>query len=157
MTEPIRYQLANAHDAAALLALQRLAYQAEAQRYQDWSIPPLTQTLDELRVELTTHTVLKAEQAGQLIGAVRAIVQHGICDIGRLMVHPAYQRRGIGTRLLQDIEACFPNAERFRLFTGSLSVNNLQRYQRHGYRITHTQELTPQVQLVWLEKHPLAQ
>ena len=36
---------ATAEDAAAILALQRLAYQSEAEVYGDFSIPPLTQTL----------------------------------------------------------------------------------------------------------------
>jgi hypothetical protein len=36
---------AAAADAAEILALQKLAYQSEAAIYQDYSIPPLTQTL----------------------------------------------------------------------------------------------------------------
>lgn len=35
-------------DAAAILALQKLAYQSEARLYNDFSIPPLLQTLEEL-------------------------------------------------------------------------------------------------------------
>ena len=41
-------------DAAEILAVQQAAYQSEAKMYQDWSIPPLTQTLAELQQELAT-------------------------------------------------------------------------------------------------------
>jgi predicted NUDIX family phosphoesterase len=38
-------------DAPAILALQKLAYQSEARIHNDYSIQPLTQTLDELGSE----------------------------------------------------------------------------------------------------------
>ena len=39
-----------AHDdeAAQILTLQRLSYRTEAALYDDWTLPPLTQTLREL-------------------------------------------------------------------------------------------------------------
>ena len=36
-------------DAEAILALQKLAYASEARRYDDWTIPPLVETLDSVR------------------------------------------------------------------------------------------------------------
>ena len=36
-------------DAAAILELQKRAYQQEAALYDDWTIPPLTQTPDQGR------------------------------------------------------------------------------------------------------------
>src|SRR6266568_3636817 len=47
-------------DAPAILDLQKLAYHTEAVLYHDWSIPPLTQTLPELRAEFTDWKILKA-------------------------------------------------------------------------------------------------
>lgn len=139
-------------DAPAILALQRLAFQSEAALYNDWSIPPLTQTLEALLEEFSAAIILKAIAEGQLVGSVRARCHDGLCEVGRLIVHPAFQRRGIGSRLLTAIEDQFPAVTRFELFTGSRSESNLRLYQRAGYRITRTKSLSPAASITYLEK-----
>jgi GNAT superfamily N-acetyltransferase len=115
---------ATATDAAQILALQKLAYESEAQLYEDWTIPPLTQTLESLLSEIRNDTVLKAMEGQNIIGSVRATVSDNICQVGRLMVHPTHQGRGIGTALMQAIEGRFPAVAGFELFTGSRSEGN---------------------------------
>ena len=139
-------------DAEQILALQHLAYQSEAALYQDWTIPPLRQTLDELRAEFAHVTALKAQDDARLVGSVRAEQKNGVVSVGRLMAHPDNQGRGIGTRLLLAIETFFPKADVFELFTGSLSERNLQLYERLGYRRFRTAELTPKVTTIFLRK-----
>jgi ribosomal protein S18 acetylase RimI-like enzyme len=139
-------------DAAEILELQKLAYQSEAALCGDWSIPPLTQTLDEIREEFDRLTFLKACVAGRLIGSVRMSVRDGACHIGRLMVHPEFQRQGVGTRLMLAVEAELPSVRRFELFTGSRSEGNIRLYERLGYRAFRTERLSPQVDLVFMEK-----
>ncbi len=140
-------------DAPAILALQRLAYQSEAALYNDWSIPPLTQTIESLAEEFSVSIVLKAVVDGQLVGSVRARVNNDTCEIGRLIVHPAFQRRGIGSSLLKTIEGQCPVVARFELFTGSKSESNIRLYKRAGYQVTRTQPLSPAVSITYLEKH----
>ncbi|HET9865334.1 MAG TPA: GNAT family N-acetyltransferase [Steroidobacteraceae bacterium] len=149
-----RYRLADAQpdDAPAILELQKLAYRSEAQLYDDWSLPPLTQTLESLRAEFASSRILKAVDGEHLVGAVRAREADGVCHVGRLIVTPQLQGRGIGTRLMRAIEARFPGARRFELFTGSRSVGNLRLYERLGYRRCREQVLSPAVTLVYLEK-----
>jgi ribosomal protein S18 acetylase RimI-like enzyme len=83
---------------------------------------------------------------------VRAREADGTCHIGRLIVTPELQGRGIGTRLLRAIEARFPGARRFELFTGSRSAANLRLYERLGFRRCREQTLSPAVTLVFMEK-----
>jgi ribosomal protein S18 acetylase RimI-like enzyme len=143
---------ATTEDAEEILGLQRLAYESEARLYDDWSIPPLTQTVEGLREEFATGLVLKAVAEGRLVGSVRARVTAGTCRIGRLIVHPDFQGQGIGSKLLQAIEARFPIAAQFELFTGSKSEANIRLYERHGYAITRTEQLSEGVSLTFLEK-----
>jgi RimJ/RimL family protein N-acetyltransferase len=139
-------------DAAEILELQKLAYQREAALYNDSNIPPLTQTLDQITKEFGEKTFFKISESGRLIGSVRVFIHDGTCDVGRLIVHPEFQRKGVGTRLLLAIETAFPSVSRFELFTGSRSEGNIRLYQRLGYRIFRTERLSPKVDFVFMEK-----
>lgn len=139
-------------DAASILALQRRAYESEAILYGDWTISPLLQNLESLLEEIQSATVLKASEAQVVVGSVRATLHDKTCMIGRLIVEPALQGQGIGSSLLQAIEAMFPQAELFELFTGSKSERNIRLYRRHGYEITGAKQLSGQVSFVVMTK-----
>ena len=67
--------------------------QSEAELYQDWSIPPLTQTIEEIKSEFfAEQNVSEACLNGKLVGSVRVSFNRGTCFVGRLIVHPAYRR-----------------------------------------------------------------
>jgi ribosomal protein S18 acetylase RimI-like enzyme len=139
-------------DAPVILDLQRLAYQSEAALNDDYTILPLTQTLPDLEVDFQQQFYLKATLDGTIIGAVRGYTQNGTCFIGRLIVHPNCQNRGIGTQLLRAIEVHFNAVQRYELFTSENSMRNLHLYQKLGYQIFRTAQLTDKVKLVYLEK-----
>ena len=105
-----------------------------------------------MREQIAQHVVLKAIVDGRLAGSVRGVVTDGVCEVCRLSVDPALQRRGIGSALLAAIEQRFPGIEAFELFTGNRSVENLRLYDRHGYRHARTKVLSPAVSLVFLRK-----
>jgi GNAT superfamily N-acetyltransferase len=151
---PLSIQAACLADAAEILALQKVAYLSEAAIYDDYSIPPLHQTLPEMIRDMEAHCYLKAELAGRIAGSVRGRLEGGTCYVGRLIVAPEVQNRGIGTQLLKALEACFPGAERFELFTGEASAKNLYLYRKLGYQAFRSEPLTDRVTLVYLEKRP---
>ena len=158
MTEPqVIILKATAEDAREILALQKLAFRDEAELYNDWSIPPLTQTLEEIQKQFEDHAFLKAMLGSQLVGSVRARLEEGTCHIGRLMVHPEWQRCGIGTRLMKEIEMRFPTVQRFEVFTGSKSEANIRLYQRLGYEAFVSLAVSPQMKLVYLQKRQATQ
>lgn len=146
---------AGPEDVPEILALQKIAYQSEALLYDDWTIPPMTQSQSQIEAEFASKVFLKAEQANRILGSVRASLDGGTCLIGRLIVHPDYQRKRIGSRLMQRIETLFSDAERFELFTGSRSIGNIVLYQRLGYRIYREEDLSERVRLVFMEKRQL--
>ena len=149
---PVMIERATIGDAQAILNLQKLAYQSEAELYQDWMISPLTQTLEELAREFETHCFLKAVSGGELMGSVRAHLKEGTCFIGRLIVHPHWQNQGIGARLMAAIENRFGDAQRYELFTGDRSERNLHLYQKLGYQPFRSERLDEHITLVFLEK-----
>jgi ribosomal protein S18 acetylase RimI-like enzyme len=147
---------ATVEDSEAILSLQRRAYEIEARLYEDWSIPPLTQSLADLRDEFGTAVLLKCVRDGVIVGSVRARLIGGACQVGRLIVEPVLQRQGIGSSLLAAIETRFPGASKFELFTGSRSESNIRLYSRHGYEITATKVASELVTLVFMSKYATA-
>jgi ribosomal protein S18 acetylase RimI-like enzyme len=139
-------------DATEILALQKLAYQSEAAIYDDYGIPPLTQTLPEMEADLGRQVVLKAVREGRIVGSVRAYQKGDTCYISRLIVHPEHQNQGLGTRLVEAIEAAFEDAGRFELFTGHKSERNLYLYRKLGYEISRREQVSDDLELVYLEK-----
>ena len=143
---------ADVEDAEEILALQKLAYQSEAAIYDVYTIPPLTQTLAEITADFDEQYFLKASVDGRIIGSVRAFESEGTCFIGRLIVHPDFQNRGIGTWLMSDVEQIFDKARRYELFTGHKSERNLHLYQKLGYEPFRTERVTESLVLVHLER-----
>jgi ribosomal protein S18 acetylase RimI-like enzyme len=139
-------------DAYEILELQKLAYQSEAKLYNDFTIPPLTQTLEELQAEFGSMVILKAMVGSRIGGSVRAHEKDGTCHIGRLIVHPKVQRRGLGSQLLAAIEGHFPGVKRYELFTGQQSFGNLLFYAQVGYKKCRERKMNERLTMIWLSK-----
>ena len=127
-------------DAGELYTLQRACWVQEQEANPGVPIPALQESLADLQRWLATDTVLVVRSAGRLVGAVRARPHTGadgdVWDIGRLMVAPDLQGRGLGRVLLERIEARAPDGTAgFELFTGSGSVRNQRMYKKAGYRL----------------------
>jgi len=124
---------ATALDAPEILALQKIVYQNEAEMYDDWSLAPLWQTLEDMRRDFETRVFIKAVVGGKIIGSVRAYMAGETAHVTRLIVHPYFWQQGIGMRLVEEIESCFPQARRFETFMGQKSRHTMEPYERRGY------------------------
>ena len=130
-------------DLEAILELQRLAYQGEARLLNDFSIPPLMQTLEEMKEEFRSGIFLKAvDEKGKIVGSVRGTLRGDTLLIGKLMVHPEHQGNGLGSCLLLE------------LFTSNKSLRNLCLYERNGYTRCAEKAVSPALTLIFLEKKP---
>jgi len=143
---------ANIDDAQEILSIQKLAYKEEAKIYGDFQIPPLLETLEELKSKFDTHIILKVTINRKIVGSVRVLPKEGTCHISRLMVHPDCQNRGIATNLLLEIERMFPSCCIFELFTGQKSIKNIGLYEKLGYKVFKTDQPPGNVKLVYLKK-----
>jgi ribosomal protein S18 acetylase RimI-like enzyme len=127
---------ATAADAGEVLTVQRAAFLAEGALNNSFTLPPLTETLDEVRAALSDPgtVVLVARLGHRLVGSVRARVTDRTGHIGRLSVAPDLQGQGLGGRLTSAIEqALAGRVDRFELFTGATSQANLRLYRKLGY------------------------
>ncbi|KAF0820667.1 Acetyltransferase, GNAT family [Bacillus sp. ZZV12-4809] len=139
-------------DAEKILSIQKLAYRSEAELYGDFNIEPLKQTVSDVEKAFGDYLILKYIEDGELAGSVRAFQKDGTCHIGKLMVHPDFQNKGIAKALMKEIERRF-NAERFELFTGSKSEKNIRFYEKLGYAGFKTAKLEREETLfIFMEK-----
>ena len=148
----VQIEQASASDADAILALQKLAYRSEAEIYDDFEIAPLRQTPAEMQEDLARQVVLKAMLDRRIVGSVRGYERDGTCYIGRVIVDPARQNRGIGARLMAAIEERFRGVRRYELFTGHRSERNLYLYRKLGYVPFRTEAASDRLRIVFLEK-----
>ncbi len=132
----LRIDLVDDTDAGELLTVRRAAFVTEAQVYDDPHIPPLTQTLDELRADLADPAVVTvgAWRGPRLVGSIRVAVEGSKATLGRLAVVPDLQGQGIGTQMLLAVPGYLPQGiSEVWVFTGKDSVANLAMYGKHGF------------------------
>ena len=148
------YQRAEKGDAPEILALQKTAYQSEAEIYGDDSLPALRQTLAELQqdFERPEQVFIKAVVRGKIIGSMRGYAANDSAFLSRVTVHPYFRGRGIGRRLVEEIEKAFPDVKRFEAFTGHKSERNLYQFRKLGYQEFKTEPFTPAITWVYLQK-----
>jgi len=142
---------AKLEDMEAILRLQYAAYQSEAMLHNDFTIQPLRQTLDELIEEYGKCVMLKAVHGGEIVGSVRARADGDTVYIGKLMVQPGHQGKGLGQRLLAAMEEKL-HRKRFELFTSCKSDRNLHLYEKSGYNRFREETDEAGIRFAYLEK-----
>jgi GNAT superfamily N-acetyltransferase len=121
-------------DAGEVLTVQRAAFVEEARLYGTVEIPPLTETLDEVRSELATTITVGAVLGARLVASARLTIEGSVGWVSRVAVAPDQQGRGIGSALLDAIENEAPPAvTRFQLGAAFKSRGNIAMYERRGY------------------------
>ena len=147
-------EAARPEDAGPILTVQRAAYVTEAQLYGDPFIPPLTESLAQVQAAVAGGgIVLVARLGARVVGAVRGLVNGRTAQIGRLVVAPDAQGRGVATRLMDALEAeLAPDCDEYALFTGHLSDSNLRLYRRRGYTETRREHIGGALTFVHLRK-----
>ncbi|HVO01881.1 MAG TPA: GNAT family N-acetyltransferase [Candidatus Cybelea sp.] len=111
-------------DAEAVAHLHRLTFDAT---YPDF--PKLHGPEEDLRhfdAVIKSRPVLVAEQDGRIVG----YCAFGNGWVDDLYVHPAFQSRGIGSRLLAEAQKANPELQ---LWTFQANANARAFYEKHGF------------------------
>ena len=143
-SDEIDVRTVTAADAGELFTLRRAAFVTEAQQYNDPHIPPLTQTLDELKDDLARPDVMTigAWVGPRLVGSIRVLLEDGKATLGRFAVAPDVQGKGIGSRLLVEVVPRLPEGiKEVWVFTGRDSVQNIAFLSSKGYEHQHDQSV----------------
>ncbi|MCE1178812.1 MAG: tRNA (guanosine(37)-N1)-methyltransferase TrmD [Micrococcales bacterium] len=143
------FRIATPGDLGELLTLTRACWLTEAMVNESFEIPPLHETSESLAASVGEWDTYVLRAGGRLVGSVRGRAVDGVWHIGRLMVAPDLEGRGLGRWLLERIEALAPpEATGFHLVTGALSERNQRLYRKAGYRRLPSAEVPGTVELV---------
>jgi ribosomal protein S18 acetylase RimI-like enzyme len=149
-------EIAGPEDLEQILSVQKEAFIQVAERTGDYSIGPLTQTLDDLMEEAETSVVFKAIRHDRIVGSVRASVEESRVLIKRLVVLPEEQGRGIGKALLKSCEEHFisnKSVTQYYLFTDSNEEKVISFYSKLGYKPFKYEKKNEATNLVYMMKH----
>ncbi len=139
-------------DVVVIHAIQMRAFAEEGRLSENSSIPPLMETVDEIRLLIRTQTVLVAKDGERIVGSARGIRKGSVCTIRGVIVEPSYQGRGIGASLLRAVEKLHADAERFELTTNTLVPGNVKFYERRGYAVDELTRYTGKIVLAQMSK-----
>lgn len=131
--------------APQLLELQHAAYAVEAALIGDDRIPPLHETAADL-VSAGLGWIAMFD-GDQVAGAVGYAVDREVADVDRLVVHPAYHRRGIGAALVTEVLAL---AARTTVSTGRENLPARALYEALGF--VHVSDVEP-IPGLWVSRY----
>ena len=130
--------------AEQIVEVQQAGYRVEAELTGYDGMPGLTQdaaTVAALRLDLlgAVDTDLPPAASGGLAGRLVGVLgyrRHGdLVDVDRLAVHPDQFRRGIGGRLLAELDRREADARRIEVMTSTGNTPAISLYLRAGYVI----------------------
>jgi ribosomal protein S18 acetylase RimI-like enzyme len=146
-------EAATERDLDQILQLQKKAFHGQALIYNDFNLPSLTQTLDDLKKEFMFKDIYKVEFDGKIIASVRCFIKDHALYIEKLMVDPDLQNRGIGINIMHEIEKRYSAVvSRFELSTGHKSARNLHIYKKLRYKEIRQEPLSGNCNLIVMGK-----
>lgn len=138
-------------DLEEILQVQYAAFRKEAEDFNDFEIEPMTQTVAVLEEEYETYTFLKVlNNEGKIIASIRGHIENGTSYIGKTFVHPDYQGKGIGTKMIHTLEQ-MNTAPRYEINASIRCPQNIRLYEKLGY-VRFKETRTENNGFVYLEK-----
>lgn len=115
-----------------IFELQRVSYQNEAKLIGSYEIPPLMETLNQLKC--CGETFLAFIEMGEIVAALSYKRENLVVDIHRMMVHPKHFRKGIAGQLLTYLEKLEADAQEFIVSTGAANTPAVRLYENQGFK-----------------------
>ena len=122
-------------DLYVLLSIQKEAFARYTDHLRAEQIPPLNETIEDMKKDLKYKSVVTASVDGRTAGSIRYYIKGGVCIIERLSVRPDMQGRGIGCGLIAEVEKRAAGlAHKLYLETGLLASNLIMFIRRSVFR-----------------------
>ena len=130
----IQLMKAGTSDALVLNAISKHAFDSDAEVGAPSSGgPPGYMSLKyHMKMARSGH-LFKLTEDGLIIGGAILFPDGDTLNIGRIFVNPDHHRKGYGLRMMQEIEALFPDIRSFTLDTPAWNSRTNAFYRKLGY------------------------
>ncbi|WP_186438531.1 GNAT family N-acetyltransferase [Cohnella terricola] len=146
----VRLDIRDRGTAEEIWALQHPAYRLEAALIGVSDLPPLRDTAESLQA-CGENFLGCLNDEDEIVGAVSyEREREEFCTICRLMVHPDYLRRGIGSMLLERLLSEEPQSLVWEVTAEIRNYPALALYERFGFERQDTLKPIPEIEMVRL-------
>ncbi|MFN8672206.1 MAG: GNAT family N-acetyltransferase [Candidatus Sericytochromatia bacterium] len=121
--------------AQEIIKLQKESYQIESELIDYYELPPLKEKEADLINSKEEFVVYKLNN--KICAVISYEVTNEFIDIFKLFVSPNYINKGIGSKLLKELEAQFQNIKYFKVQTGLKNTPAINFYQKHNYKLVN--------------------
>jgi len=149
----IAIRQATSEDIPKILEIQKNAFTIQAELYEAYDIPPMVETAEEIDLNSTELIVLVAHNEDEIAGSIRVVFGKNDAEIKRLSVAEEFQKKGIGTKLLKEVEKYCEGLERIWLFTGGQSISTINLYKKLGFAPFKEEHWKGNFTLIYMEKY----
>ena len=116
------------------------------------NVPAIMESYEENEADFRNWTVLlRRDDSGRIIGAVRFRRDNGHVEIGRVMVDQDFRNQGIAIGLMTAVEE-LTRAKIFDLYTCTKSYININLYEKLGYRIYKVEQGDRDLSFAYMRK-----
>jgi ribosomal protein S18 acetylase RimI-like enzyme len=142
----VQLDITDRHVAEQVLKVQIPAYQVEAKIIGMNEIPPLKDTVEKLQSSRESFFGYYLEDI--LVGVISFQIIEKVLDIHRVVVDPAYFRRGIGRAMITFIFENYKKQVRgFKVQTGSTNMPAIKMYYSLGFKKVEQVMISPMLSL----------
>jgi ribosomal protein S18 acetylase RimI-like enzyme len=140
-------------EANELLKIQKEAFHSDLIKYKDYHTSPATESLDYFffRMQNSLHYSIFVD--GRLAGGICLVKQakdHNY--LYRIFLGSEFQNKGLGSKILQELERQFPKVKKWSLDTPNDNRRNRHFYEKFGYKKTGEQQINEYLTLINYEK-----
>lgn len=140
-------------EAKELLKIQKEAFHSDLIKYKDYRTSPATESLDYFffRMQNSLHYSIFVD--GRLAGGICLVKQtkdHNY--LYRIFLGSEFQNKGLGSKILQELERQFPKVKKWSLDTPKDNRRNRHFYEKFGYKKTGEQQVNEYLTLINYEK-----
>ncbi|MBM7655932.1 GNAT family N-acetyltransferase [Neobacillus cucumis] len=141
-------------EAYELLKLQKEAFHSDLIKYKDYFQSPAAESLNYFILKMQTSLHYSIFVDGRLAGGICVVKQtKDHYYLYRIFLGSEFQNKGLGSKILQELEKQFPHVKKWSLDTPKDNRRNRHFYEKLGYIKTGEQQITKYLTLIFYEKN----
>ncbi|WP_066062907.1 GNAT family N-acetyltransferase [Neobacillus soli] len=136
-------------EAETLLKIQKEAFQADLKKYKDYDTSPAAEPLEFFKYKINHSFHYTIFIGGKIAGGICIVkIKETHYRLFRIFLSANIQNRGLGSKILTQLERKFPHVKEWSLDTPKDNVRNRHFYEKLGYKKIGEQKVNERLVLI---------